>query len=56
MTRLVNPQPTSGAGRRVNHPSGSESAVQRAVRRIKAMIDALARFAYDLLQDLFRGR
>jgi hypothetical protein len=30
--------------------------VQRAVRRTKVMIDAVARFAYDLLQDLFRGR
>ena len=58
MTRLVDPQPTPGASRRAPEPDrgGAERAVQRALRRTKVMIDALARFAYDLLHDLFRGR
>ena len=58
MTRLVDPQSTPGAGRRVDGPvrPGTNSVVQRALRRTKVMIDAVARFAYDLLQDLFRGR
>jgi len=46
--------------RRVERAAGAKEApagaIRRTTRRMAMMIRALARFAYDLLDDLFRGR
>jgi len=60
VTTLFKPDTGEKVERRVERGAGAEEAppgaIRRTTRRAARMIRALARFAYDLLNDLFQGR
>lgn len=49
----VAPGGQRGAGRRSEERTGVPGAARRAAQRIMTTFRAIARFAYDLLNDLF---
>lgn len=56
MTMLLDPEAAPGGQGRAGHRSeekGVQGAARRAATRIMTTFRAVARFAYDLLKDLF---